>query len=655
MGRIFLSYAREDRICAEALARVFEQAGHQVWWDRHLDSGEEFGAEIEAALGEAEVVVVAWSKESVKSRWVRDEAAVGGDTGRLVPVTIDGSLPPMGFRQFHTLDLAGWKGGKRDDRTAQLLHAIERRLKGKREVPAAAAAPQPKRSFAWSTGKSLWAVAAVLVLLIGAGTFFFMNREETPSEKPTMALLPFTTASSDAELRDLASQARDSIAHTLPQSGIPVRLIDAVPQDRRTAGDFLISGELSRNADKIIATVRLDEAAHGVTISSKRFDASGDDVRNLAERIGVQMAGALASGPTLMILDRRHPADPALLADLLAETGDQLQAYQNAKRVAAKAPNVLGGLTGVAFHTGFVLADLPRNERPQAVTEARRAADRAMALAPEYGDIYVTWCLLHSETRFAECEDQMRKGNRIDADASYLRGFLADFLRIAGSIDEAAELSRLSYAHDPYDPIKIVQMLRTYEFAGDSEDARKLYQQAVRWYPEHKAAFFRNRLWGLIARGDSGSIQRLEKEVGEGLPPAYRGSGVLAVNWKSAAAVRQACQHAENFENFTFTIRCMLVPAQLGDQDAAYAIAEKLFPPRVGRTPAETERIWLDDPEGPPFEMITAPAAAPMRRDPRYFKLVERTGLLAYWRSGRPPDFCRKQPEPICARLLKRN
>ena len=80
MGAIFLSYAREDRASAQNLARVLESAGHSVWWDRHLDGGEEFSAEIEAALGQSDVVVVAWSKESVKSRWVRDEAAVGGDT-----------------------------------------------------------------------------------------------------------------------------------------------------------------------------------------------------------------------------------------------------------------------------------------------------------------------------------------------------------------------------------------------------------------------------------------------------------------------------------------------------------------------------------------------------------------------------------------------
>ena len=110
MGRIFLSYAREDRAFAERLARVLEQAGYEVWWDRHIDGGEEFAAEIEAELDKANAVVVLWSKNSVKSRWVRDEAAVGGDTGRLVPVSVDGFLPPMGFRQFHTIDLGGCIG-----------------------------------------------------------------------------------------------------------------------------------------------------------------------------------------------------------------------------------------------------------------------------------------------------------------------------------------------------------------------------------------------------------------------------------------------------------------------------------------------------------------------------------------------------------------
>src|SRR5215213_202591 len=99
MARIFLSYARADEASAKRLARVLEQAGHEVWWDRHIDGGSEFVSEIEQALERADVVLVAWSEHAAKSPWVRDEAGIGRDSGRLLPVALDHSLPPLGFRQ----------------------------------------------------------------------------------------------------------------------------------------------------------------------------------------------------------------------------------------------------------------------------------------------------------------------------------------------------------------------------------------------------------------------------------------------------------------------------------------------------------------------------------------------------------------------------
>lgn len=662
MGAIFLSYAREDRSCAERLARTFERAGHEVWWDRRLDGGEQFSDEIEAALEKAEVVVVAWSKESVKSRWVRDEAAVGGDKGRLVPVSIDGSLPPMGFRQFHTIDLTGWKAAKRDGRTADLIRAIERRLQGKEDAGPPSGLAITKR-LGLTRGKPLWAIAAAVILMIGAASYVVILGRDAPSgplSKPTIALVSFSAASPDAELRDLAGQTRDSLSHSLSQSGVPVRLLGAVPEDRRSAGDFLLSGEFSRNADKVLATVRLDEAAHGVTVFSSRFEATGNDVRNLPERIGARMAGMLSNGATLITLDRRYRPDPSVMAELLAPTDDPLQAYQVVKRVAAKAPRVPAAQIGVAFRTAFVLGALPREERPSAVAAARRAADRALALAPQHGDTYATWCLLHSETLFAACEDQLRIGKRVDPDAAYVNTFLGNLLRNVGRFDDAGKNSRLSYTHDPYNETKIRLMLRTLEFAGDRDEARKLYERSVRWWPEHQRLFVRNRLFGLLARGDFDGIQLLEQEVGTaGLPSDHRDIGRLvgAVKSKSSSGVSRICANADelNTDEFYLMIRCMMAFAAIGDADGAYALADKLSPRRVGRTAAETARIWLDDPEGAaPLEFITSPAAAPLRRDPRYLQLAQRVGLLAYWRSGRLPDFCRKQPEPICAQLRRR-
>ena len=79
-------------------------AGHEVWWDRHIQGGSRFSDEIDRALKDAEAVVVMWSDASVASAWVQDEAAEGRDSGRLVPVALGGCRPPLGFRQFHTID-----------------------------------------------------------------------------------------------------------------------------------------------------------------------------------------------------------------------------------------------------------------------------------------------------------------------------------------------------------------------------------------------------------------------------------------------------------------------------------------------------------------------------------------------------------------------
>jgi TolB-like protein len=662
MAQVFLSYAREDREFAARIARVLEQSGHGVWWDRRLDGGEEFSAEIEAALDAAEVVLVAWSKDSVKSRWVRDEAAVGGDSGTLVPVSIDGSMPPMGFRQFHTLDLVGWKGAKRDERTAELLHSVERRLKARTEGSFAVAAAKPPRGAPFHVN---WRRAAgagvVLIALIAAGLWFWSSRISQSGEpvRPTLALLPLTTASSDPQLRELASETRDSLSNRLSQSGIPVKLLASPPQDPASAGDYLVSGDFSRDGEKVMVTLHLDEAAHGVTTASYQFEAAGDDIRNLPERIGVQMAGNLTWSAPLMILDRRHPADPALVAQLMQGNNylsDFVERYQNAKRVAAKGPDVREAQVSVAYYTSFVLDAFPIDQRLAAIADARQAFDKARELDPSQGDVEGAWCSLHSEALFLECENHLRAGMARSPDDNWLTEFLAEHLEQVGRLDEAAQLLQLSYTHDPYAPIKIGHMLQMLEFTGATAEANELSQNGERWWPEFKGTFWRNRLLGLLVRGDFQAIGGLEKQKPR---PQYRSSAdiIAALDSKSAPALRAACADAlgDNVDPY-FPLRCLVAFNKLGDKDSAYALADKLYPRRVGATPAQTERFWIDNPDaGAPLQLLSSPSTAAMRQDPRFPPLAQRTGLLAYWRSGRAPDFCTKQHEPVCVQLLKRS
>lgn len=124
MSRIFLSYARDDASAARRLAEEIALSGHDVWWDNHIHGGSRFARKIDRALKDAEAIVVLWSETSVDSAWVQDEAAEGRDTERLVRVSMNSTKPPLGFRQFHTIDLGAWDGHGRPEAFADLLDAI---------------------------------------------------------------------------------------------------------------------------------------------------------------------------------------------------------------------------------------------------------------------------------------------------------------------------------------------------------------------------------------------------------------------------------------------------------------------------------------------------------------------------------------------------
>lgn len=107
---VFVSYAEEDRPAAERIARALAECGWDVWWDRRIGPGQQYDTSIAAALRSAGAVVVLWSRHSVASEWVREEALHGKQRGVLVPVSLDRSDPPLGFGLRQAVDLSRWNG-----------------------------------------------------------------------------------------------------------------------------------------------------------------------------------------------------------------------------------------------------------------------------------------------------------------------------------------------------------------------------------------------------------------------------------------------------------------------------------------------------------------------------------------------------------------
>jgi len=129
LSNIFLSYHKEDRKKAEILAEALEQHGYSVWWDRNILTGENFGKVIKEALDAAKCMIVLWSKNSVKSDWVQDEANEGMKRHILIPILIEDVGLPKEFARIQAANLIDWRGNFSDPEFSLLLNSISEFLK----------------------------------------------------------------------------------------------------------------------------------------------------------------------------------------------------------------------------------------------------------------------------------------------------------------------------------------------------------------------------------------------------------------------------------------------------------------------------------------------------------------------------------------------
>lgn len=170
MADVFISYASEDRERVRTLAGALEARGFSIWWDRKIKPGQTFDQVIEDQLDTAKSVVVVWSKSSISSEWVKNEASAAATRGVLVPAMIDNVKLPLEFRRKQTADLIKWGGDPLHDGFQAVCDAI-----GTKPNIGHQALHMPTKaselSLWWNHRWTLAAITAIAVAL-GFGAFF---------------------------------------------------------------------------------------------------------------------------------------------------------------------------------------------------------------------------------------------------------------------------------------------------------------------------------------------------------------------------------------------------------------------------------------------------------------------------------------------------
>ncbi|MEO7223694.1 MAG: TIR domain-containing protein [Devosia sp.] len=180
MPDIFISYKKEERETASALATRLTEAGYDVWWDDALLAGERYEDEIASVLDRSHAVVVLWSRQSVKSEWVKAEAEAARQQKKALPIIIDDMPPtqmPLLYRGMHAARFEGWTGDTTHPGYVELIGSIRDRI---------GRAAGPKLSEAQAEAKLEQSVDVAKAMLAEAAATPPENRPAVPPPPVTV-------------------------------------------------------------------------------------------------------------------------------------------------------------------------------------------------------------------------------------------------------------------------------------------------------------------------------------------------------------------------------------------------------------------------------------------------------------------------------------
>jgi TolB-like protein/Flp pilus assembly protein TadD len=625
--RVFISYKRADRPRVALLADALQEAGHQVWWDAMIEGGAAFARRIEDQLKAADAVVVAWSAQSVGSDWVRDEAGHARDAGKLVPVTIDGAEPPLGFRQYHVVDLSRWKG----DAGAPEFQAVLAGIVGAADgVPAPA--PSRSRSRPVLTRRAALIGAGGAGVVAAGAAIGLLHPWSRAAADNSVAVLPFRNLSGDAAQAyfsdGLAEEVRAALTRNpslrvaAPTSSNMLRDVpDAHAIGARLHVAHLLEGSVRKAGDMVRISAELIETATGFTSWSQDFERRLSDVFAIQSEIAATVADALAvrvaqptdmpggtrnaeaydaylRGRALFNSDEGEASDRAALA--LFESAVQLDpSYASAHAARSRS------LAGIA--TQYATADTLKGLYDQAIAAARRAVELAPGLPAAH--LALAFALFTGHLDFRGARQPFEQAASLGSGDADILLLYALYASKAGQAVKAADAVRRAVQLDRLNPRAWRAQASVAYAAGRYRDVLPPAQQSLALNPKisNAHAMIGNALFALGRFAEARAAYEAEPNK------SFRLAGLAIVQHRlgDEKAAQQALADLVSELGDSALYQQAEIQAQWGKRDAALAALEK------ARVVGDSGLLY----------MPTDPMLQSLRGDPRYAQLLKAMGL----------------------------
>jgi adenylate cyclase len=275
--------------------------------------------------------------------------------------------------------------------------------------------------------------APVRVYRVAGTPRLLQTTASAPTDKPSIAVLPFISMSGDAEQQyfgdgiteDIITElARFRNLHVLARNSsfrYRGQDVDVARVGRELGVQYLLEGSVRRLGDRIRITAQLVDTATGHHVWAERFDRNQEELFALQDQVANTIAATLVGRLKAAATERAQRKPPASLAAYeLVLRGDALPVF-----------------------------------RPGATEEARALFEQAIALDPNYAKAYALLA-------------------NLDITAWY-----RDFDASPGGLDHAFELAQKAVTLDPDDPACQTAVARVHQARGSHVLAEHHYMKAL--------------------------------------------------------------------------------------------------------------------------------------------------------------------------------
>ena len=627
MSDIFVSYKAEDRARVRPLVDALQADGLSLWWDAHIDGGDEWRESIQQNLADARCVVVVWSKRSVGSEgsFVRDEATRALRRRVYLPVRIDKVEPPLGFGETQALPLIGWKGDRADPRNLAVLAAARAIVAGKPQVART-------RSAAANDGvsrRTLLAGGVATAAVAGAGGWLLL-KPGSAAATDSIAVLPFANLSGDpaqAYFSDgMAEELRSALTRIARLKVIGrtsselMRDTDSKTAARKLGVANILSGSVRRSPSTIRISAQLVNGETGIERWSETYDRAPGDALKIQSSIAENVANALS-----IQLGRIEKAALTL--------GGTANAAANDLFLKAVAAHQAAGSEADYRAVLAMVESAIQLDRNFAAAHARRA----LVLTASVGQYSPS-----AEAMRLGFDQAITAANRaIELAPTFALGYVAlgTALMYQMAIAKGLEAQQKAYQLAPGDGFATLVLAESLGRLGQSAEANRLADRAVALDPLNASAFAIKSACLFFARRFAPAIAAARKTLAlapaRGTTNTFIVSSLMLLGKPQEALTELDKLKAGNWIKIVLTA---VARARMGDRAAAdralaalIAIDDGSFGYQFGQVRAQRGEIDLAfaaldqawNARDPGLSSLLAdPFLDPLRSDPRYHALV---------------------------------